>query len=418
MTSQTSQNRVLPSATHFAFGIGPFVATSRRQPSLVVCLAAFVLTMAGCGGSSQTPPSEPVTITAQPISQIVPIGQAATFTVTATGAGPIAYQWSENGIEIPGATGPSYITPPVALGANGSATVGTFQVSVKNAVNSVVSNSVALSAGPRSPKPGDVRYLSFQQVSLPGFIKGGGAFHLGDAVYTIPDALGTPLFLGSEVNISYTCEWEGTYFGLPQPMNNFSMSYQVGFLRDSSVAAYLQSLASPNVVINSLDIEPSCGIEKVSGEIGVAMIKTTQGIFDQRLEVIPPAQFQTQVAQDGQASRIVTAVSFDASGNINLLSYGWTGDTSTVYETQADLVPADQIQATATALANQGYFISAFGGNDSNGWILVGQRVKGDTLPRPINVNGVVAPNPDSEYFTPVLFIGDSAAGSWSAWEQ
>ena len=63
----------------------------------------------------------------------------------------------------------------------------------------------------------------------------------------------------------------------------------------------------------------------------------------------------------------------------------------------------------ATTLANDGYFISAFGGNDTDGYILVGMRVAGDTMPRPVIVStngGVVqASNPDSAYFTTVVYL-------------
>ena len=43
------------------------------------------------------PTPEAVTITAQPVSQTVPIGETATFSVTALGTGPLSYQWGENG---------------------------------------------------------------------------------------------------------------------------------------------------------------------------------------------------------------------------------------------------------------------------------------------------------------------------------
>jgi hypothetical protein len=198
-------------------------------------------------------------------------------------------------------------------------------------------------------------------------------------------------------------------------MNNFSYSFNEGFLDETTVTDFLQSLASPTTVINTMDIQPVCG------SVAVGMILTTQGSFDQRLEVVPSSQVQAQVTQDGQDSRIVTAVSSDGSGNVDMLSYGWTGDTTTVYEAQTYLVQLSQIGATATTLANDGYFISAFGGNDTDGYLLIGMRVKGDTLPRPINVNGPneqLAPHPDSEYFTDVIFVLDSNANIDSVWEQ
>src|SRR5207249_3632478 len=63
-----------------------------------------------------TPPS----ITTQPVDQTVTLGQAANFTVTATGTMPLSYQWTKNGVNITGATQASYTTPPTTLADNGS----------------------------------------------------------------------------------------------------------------------------------------------------------------------------------------------------------------------------------------------------------------------------------------------------------
>jgi hypothetical protein len=399
----------------FAHG---FPAFPLRGRAVVAALSvAVALMVSGCGAATDSTVSDqPVTILVQPVGQVVPISQTATFTVTASGTGPLSYQWSENGRSIAGATAASYTTPAIALGASASPTVGTFQVVVSNASSSASSNPVTLSAGPRSPKPGDVRYLSFQQVSLPGFLStyGGGAHVLNSGEWSFANTLGTPLAIGNWVTAG-PCGWDFAYYPLPPSMNNMAMYYQEGFLQYTTAPAYLQSVAASYLVITSLDIQPQVGCQA----IGVSWIETAQGGFDQRLEVVTPAQLQAQVAQDGQASRIVTAASFDGSGNIDVLSYGWTGDTTTVYETQTNFVTPAQVGPTATSLAANGYFVSAFGGNDSTGYVLIGARVKGDTLPRAMNVNGIAAPNPDSAYFTPVIyFIETGGTNSVTAWEQ
>ncbi|HEX3950252.1 MAG TPA: hypothetical protein VHW95_10425 [Steroidobacteraceae bacterium] len=90
----------------------------------------------GGGGAGTVAPS----ITAQPTDQRVIVGQAATFTVTASGTAPLAYQWQKGGTSIPGATAASYLTPPAALGDDGAA----FQVIVSNAAGKVASNSAKL----------------------------------------------------------------------------------------------------------------------------------------------------------------------------------------------------------------------------------------------------------------------------------
>ncbi|MFM7102875.1 MAG: immunoglobulin domain-containing protein [Verrucomicrobiota bacterium] len=57
-----------------------------------------------------TPPS----ITGQPRNKAVELGQATLFGVTASGTEPLRYQWQKDGVDIPGATGPTYHLPVVA----------------------------------------------------------------------------------------------------------------------------------------------------------------------------------------------------------------------------------------------------------------------------------------------------------------
>jgi hypothetical protein len=369
--------------------------------------------MSGCGTNSAittiTPPIQDVAITAQPLSQVVPIGEAATFSVTATGTAPLSYQWSENGVAILGANDATYTTPTVAFGGVGSTLIGSYQVVVSNLSSYVASNTATLIAGPRSPKPGDLRYLLFQQVTLPGLTQGeydGGPGSIfadegQSETKVIGNAIGTPLSLGStDACSSTTCAWLYFSDSLPSPMTGLDMYYTAGdystFASDMQKVWYfgatrMEPIDSPNNVITSLDMEPGVFVDTggyvVTGAYGISVVATEPpGGFDYRLEVIPPAQLQATAAADGAASRVITAASFDASGNANLISYGWTGDTTSEYETQAYLVAPSAIASTATNLAGDGYIISAFGGNDTIGYMLVGMRVKGDSLPRPVCV--------------------------------
>lgn len=68
------------------------------------------------GGS---PSSAPV-ITAQPADAATVQGKSVTFTVSASGAGQLTYQWQRNGINIPFATSPSFQTWALSLEDNGS----------------------------------------------------------------------------------------------------------------------------------------------------------------------------------------------------------------------------------------------------------------------------------------------------------
>ncbi len=76
------------------------------------------------------------TITAQPAGQLVGVGSPATFSVTATGSGVLAYQWQRNGADIPGATSPSFGIASVALSDSGAR----FRCIVRNAVGADTSS--------------------------------------------------------------------------------------------------------------------------------------------------------------------------------------------------------------------------------------------------------------------------------------
>src|SRR3989442_4157977 len=108
---------------------------------LTCLLAAFWL--AGCGGYSN-PGSVNGTgapyITAQPVNQTVTAGQTATFSVTAAGTAPLAYQWQKNGADISGAMAASYTTPVTTTADSGEQ----FRVAVSNSAGSVTSMPATL----------------------------------------------------------------------------------------------------------------------------------------------------------------------------------------------------------------------------------------------------------------------------------
>jgi hypothetical protein len=85
--------------------------------------------------------SAPPTITTQPVSQSVGIGQTATFSVVVSGGGTLSYQWQRNGVSISGATSASYTTPPATINDDGS----TYKVGIQNNLGGVTSNVVTLS---------------------------------------------------------------------------------------------------------------------------------------------------------------------------------------------------------------------------------------------------------------------------------
>jgi hypothetical protein len=79
-------------------------------------------------------------IATQPASRSVNVGQTAAFSVVASGAATLTYQWQKNGVNIAGATGASYTTP-VTVSADNNVT---FRVIVKNSLGSVTSANATL----------------------------------------------------------------------------------------------------------------------------------------------------------------------------------------------------------------------------------------------------------------------------------
>lgn len=354
---------------------------------LVMCgVGVVVALLAGCGGNTSTgtppPAGQHVVIIDEPQSQTVPIGQAATFSVTAIGSAPLQYQWSEDGTPIQGATSASLATSAVAAGDSGS----TFEVTVSNSINSVTSSVATLTAGPRAPAAGDLRYLLFEQVTAPGLLED-AAEHTnitGSSSFLFANAIGTTLTVGNDYvcypGIDYDCGWSFTVYTVPAGQLPLSMFYGSGSYE--GFVPEVQSLGAANIVINSIDLEPA------NDNYALGYVETAQaGGFDYRLEVVPASEVQATVANDGAESRVVTAVSFDENHQANVISYGWTKDTTTVYEAQTYIASsAAEIVSQSEAMAASGYFISAFGGNDTDGYMLIGTRVKGDTMARPISV--------------------------------
>jgi hypothetical protein len=133
--------------------------TTYRSGFVWCCLFAAivsVLAIGGCSGGFQgATPAAPSSVESapkvtQPSSITVIAGQMATFSVTAAGTGPFTYQWYENGVAIPGATGASYTTSATAASQSGTV----FTVVVTNSAGSVTSSPATLTVqNPPAPAP-------------------------------------------------------------------------------------------------------------------------------------------------------------------------------------------------------------------------------------------------------------------------
>jgi hypothetical protein len=361
--------------------------TGWRVLSLPVAFLPALLT--GCGsGGSPAPQGSPLIIITQPASQTVPLNQTATFTVQANGGvAPYRYQWTKSGMPISGYPGNSYTTPAVTLNDNNE----TFVVTVidSNGKGSIISHPATLTVGPRSPAAADLR---FQQVAAPSTVNGYGAA-TGETTtvdrsgFGIDPGLGTPLPLGPVTCAKDTnwtiagCAWEVSVFPLPSGPDvaiNYSGDLLSSFTDDLADSSRLMPVTEPNTVVTSLHIA------SVANFFGIAYMTTTETTgFQMEQHTVPFASLQDVATEEGAQSRVITAVTYNA-GQIEYFSYGWDADTATVYETKVSAATVDTVPSEAANLAAQGYIITAFGGNPDDGFVLIGTRVKGDSLPRPL----------------------------------
>lgn len=330
----------------------------------------------------------------------VPPGSSATFTVVATGP-ELNYQWSENGSVIAGATGSSYTVADVTLSDSGE----TFAVTVSNSVNSLTSVAASLTVGARSPGADDLR---FQQVDAPSEADNGAvagaSYNFSGSANSAPNSTVTPLQLNNEgcvPDVAYDCAWLVYVQPLPTGQTGLTANWAAG--QYASLATDLEgddpydaTMGAANSVITSLDLEPANGAYSATW-----MTATQTTGFTLKREVVTPNTVSSTVAADSAQGRVITGVSFDDStGQVDLLSYGWQADTTTTYDTDVILSnPAiPDIESAASTLAQEGYIITAFGGNFNDGFLLIGTKVHGDTMPRPVLIldQNSAAPPSDS----------------------
>ena len=134
-------------------GIGSTTITASQAGNATYLPATSVNQALAVGG---IPPG----ITSQPASAtVISVGSSATFSVTATGAAPLTYQWRKDGVALSGAIGATLTLVPTNRAAGGA-----YSVVVTNAFGSVTSN------------PALLRVMVTQRMERPELT--GGAFKL------------------------------------------------------------------------------------------------------------------------------------------------------------------------------------------------------------------------------------------------
>jgi beta-galactosidase len=154
-------------------------------------------------------------IQTQPQPATATIGQAATFTVGATGIPAPNYQWFENGAPIAGATGAIYVTPPTASTDNGAL----FSVVVSNGSGSVTSSQALLTTttAPVNPPPPDpgAGNTNSTDTAIPGFgtgpVPSGPNLALGKTAISSGNENDTAFSPANAIDGNLTTRWSSDF---------------------------------------------------------------------------------------------------------------------------------------------------------------------------------------------------------------
>ena len=192
---------------------------------------------------------------------------------------------------------------------------------------------------------------------------------------------GTPLQLGANSVCSTTqCIWFFDTFALPSDVVPVGAAY-AGSIR-ANLSDALATTGATDTVITSLDIRTTPAVFGISK----AFTPSTGG-YHLTDHVVALANLSAAAAAEGAQKRVITAISFD-SGAVRFLSYAWDHDTTAGgYDTQVVQAAQTDVPAAAEQLGANGYVVTAVGGNETTGFILVGTRVHGDTRPRNVIVD-------------------------------
>jgi hypothetical protein len=243
---------------------------------------------------NQAPPTAPA-ITQQPASITVTVGQAATFSLTATGTAPLTYQWFMNGTPV-GTNSNTYSISQTTIGQNGAQ----IYVTVTNTAGSATSKTVTLTVNAVQTSgvnvltyhndvartgqnlsettltPANLNSNSFGRVGYLSVDAGVDAEPLYVSSLTVAGASHNVVFVVTENDSVYAFD-----------ADTFAQLWQVSVLGASESASDNRGCGqvSPIIGITSTPvIDPTAGAH---GEIFVvAMSKDTNGNYYQRLHAL------------------------------------------------------------------------------------------------------------------------------------
>lgn len=110
--------------------------------------------------------------------------------------------------------------------------------------------------------------------------------------------------------------------------------------------------------------------------------------MDEYVEVqgaVAPTELHAAATRMGLRGQVVTAIAFRDS-TVVYVAYGRTSASPTTYEVAIAQARFDDVRVQAAELGDAGYIITAVGGDQGRGYVLVGTRPSGRTTPHPVLV--------------------------------
>jgi hypothetical protein len=146
--TQIANNKVLVASQQVRYSVAGPDCTFTNNSATASGATEMASVVPGCsfaGCSSSAPPAVvngavAASIATAPYGLRVSQGASATFTAVGAGSGTLGYRWQRNGVDIPGATLPTYTTPATSLADDGAS----FTVTVSNTLGSAQSAPAVL----------------------------------------------------------------------------------------------------------------------------------------------------------------------------------------------------------------------------------------------------------------------------------
>jgi pectate disaccharide-lyase len=310
----------------------------------------------------------PPTITAQPQNQTVTEGQAAQFSVTATGSAPLQYQWYFNAsTPLTDATNAT-----LTLGNVSTNDAGSYSVLVSNDYDSTNSSAATLTVNPPSTNTGPAQILEAEAGTFTGSVSTEYSGYTGSGFVDTVNAT------GSYAEIEFGRQSAGTEMMV--------VRYAQGKTDNRTVSVTLNGI----VVISSMDFPPTGSFtswQLVSNSIPVAAGRnvlrltalTSGGLANlDHFEITGDPQYRLAVTLNGRGSVNLspsndfgyfnpgTSVTLAALPLTNASFVGWSGALSGTNNPQT-LVVTTNLSVTATFQNAQAFnlYVSP-AGNDAN----------------------------------------------------